>query len=78
MVCAFSLTAWHLFNDKEIEDIIGKCSAWLPKAMEQVACTAPGDVTSVRCKKAQRDTLVLSGVVCELRNRINLCYVTRK
>ena len=44
-------------NDKELEDIIGKCSAWLPKAMEQVGCSAPGDVTSARCKKALRDTL---------------------
>ena len=47
------------FTDKEIEDIIGKWSVWLPKAMEQVACTAPGDVTSARCKKAQRDTLAV-------------------
>jgi hypothetical protein len=28
-------------NDKELEDLIGKCSAWLPKAMEQVGCFAP-------------------------------------
>ena len=46
-------------NDKELEDIIGKCSAWLPKAMEQVGCSAPGDVTSARCKKALRDTLAV-------------------
>jgi len=44
---------------KEIEDLLGKAAAWLPKAMEQVGCTAPVDVTSVGCKRAMRDTLAL-------------------
>ena len=46
-------------NDKELEDLLGKCSAWLPKAMEQVGCTAPVDVTSTVCKRAMKDTLGL-------------------
>ena len=45
--------------EKEIEDLLGKVAAWLPKAMEQVGCTAPVDVTSVGCKRAMRDTLAL-------------------
>ena len=44
-------------NDKELEDLLGKCSAWIPKAMEQVGCTAPIDVTSALCKRAMKDTL---------------------
>ena len=46
-------------NDKELEDLLGKCSAWLPKALEQVGCTAPIDVTSIVCKRAMKDTLAL-------------------
>ena len=46
-------------SDKELEDLFGKCSAWLPKAMEQVGCTAPGDVSFGSCKRAMRDTLAL-------------------
>ena len=46
-------------NDNELEDLLGKCSAWLTKAMEQVGCTTPGDVTSASCKPAMRDTLAL-------------------
>ena len=46
-------------DDKELEDLLGKCSAWLPKAMEQVGCTAPVDVTSSACKRAMKDTLAL-------------------
>ena len=46
-------------NDKELEDLLGKCSAWIPKAMEQVGCLAPVDVTSTACKKAMKDTLAL-------------------
>ena len=46
-------------NDKEVQDLLGKCSAWLPKAMEQVGCTAPGQVTYANCKKAMRDNLAL-------------------
>jgi molybdopterin-biosynthesis enzyme MoeA-like protein len=44
---------------KEIEDLLGKSSAWLPKAMEQVGCTAPVDVTSAACRHAMKETLVL-------------------
>ena len=44
---------------KEIEDLLGKCSAWLPKAMEQVGCTAALNVTSAACKRATRETLAL-------------------
>ena len=47
-------------NDKELEDLLGKCSAWLPKVMEQVGCTAPVDVTSGLCKRSvMKDTLAL-------------------
>ena len=44
---------------KEIEDLLGKSAAWLPKAMEQVGCTAPVNVTSAACKRATRETLAL-------------------
>ena len=53
-------------NDKELEDLLGKCSAWLPKAMEQVGCTAPVDVTSAACKRAMKDTLGLLFSLCAL------------
>ena len=46
-------------NDKELEDLLGKCSAWLPKAMEQVGCTDPINVTTTACKLAMKNTLVL-------------------
>ena len=46
-------------NDKELEDLLGKCFAWLPKAMEQVGCIAPDDVTTGACKRAMKDTLAL-------------------
>ena len=46
-------------NDKELEDLLGKCSAWLPKAMEQVGCTTQVDVTSAASKRAMKDTLAL-------------------
>lgn len=46
-------------SDKELEDLLGKCSAWLPKAMEQVGCTAPAEVTTAACKRAMKDTLGL-------------------
>ena len=45
-------------NNKELEDLLGKTSAWLPKAMEQLGCSAPIDVTSVVCNKAMKSTLV--------------------
>jgi hypothetical protein len=45
--------------EKEIEDLLGKAAAWLPKAMEQVGCKVPVDVTSVACKRAMKDTLAL-------------------
>ena len=44
---------------KEIEDLLGKCSAWLPKAMEQVGCMAALNVTSAACKRATREILAL-------------------
>ena len=44
-------------NDKELEDLLGKCSAWLPKAMDLVGCTATIVVTSTACKKAMKDML---------------------
>ncbi|KAL5255373.1 hypothetical protein ACHWQZ_G014705 [Mnemiopsis leidyi] len=34
-------------NDKELEDLLARCFAWLPKATEQVGCTEPVDVTSI-------------------------------
>ena len=46
-------------NDKELEDLLGKCSAWLPKAMEQVGYTTQVDVTSAASKRAMKDTLAL-------------------
>jgi hypothetical protein len=46
-------------NNKELEYLLGKCSAWLPKAMERVGCTAPVDVTSTGCKRIMKDNLVL-------------------
>ena len=46
-------------DDMELEDLLGKCSAWLPKAMEQVGCTSSVDVTSAACKRAMKDTLGL-------------------
>ena len=46
-------------NDKELENLLGKCSAWIPKAMEQVGCSAPINVTSAECKRAMKDTLAL-------------------
>ena len=45
--------------DKELEDLLGKCSAWLPKATEQVGCTTQVDVTTTASKHAMKDTLVL-------------------
>jgi hypothetical protein len=45
-------------NDKDLEDLLGKCSAWLPKAMEQVGCRALVDVTTGLCKRSViKDTL---------------------
>ncbi|KAL5248106.1 hypothetical protein ACHWQZ_G017323 [Mnemiopsis leidyi] len=34
-------------NDKELEDLLARCFAWLPKATEQVGCTELVDVTSI-------------------------------
>jgi hypothetical protein len=39
------------------KDLLVKCSAWPPKAMEEV-------VTSVTCKKAVKDTLALLLATC--------------
>ena len=46
-------------KDRDMEGQLGKCSAGLPKAMKQVGCTAPVDVTSGSCKRVMRDTLAL-------------------
>ena len=56
-MCDCSVTAMTTVNDKELEDLLGKFSAWIPKAMEQVGCTAPNDVTSAFCKRATKETL---------------------
>ena len=45
-------------NDKELEDLFGKTSAWLGKAMEQLGCAAPIDVTSAACNRTMKSTLV--------------------
>ena len=45
-------------NDKELEDLFGKSSAWLGKAMEQLGCAAPIDVTSAACNRTMKSTLV--------------------
>ena len=44
-------------TDREIEDLLGKAAAWLPKAMTEVGCTAPVDVTTAACKHAMKETL---------------------
>jgi hypothetical protein len=44
---------------KEIEDLVSKSAAWLPKAMDHAGCTAPVDVTSAACRHAMKETLVL-------------------
>ena len=45
-------------NNKDFEDLLGKCSAWLPKAMKQVWCSAPVDVTTgLRKRSVMKDTL---------------------
>jgi hypothetical protein len=43
----------------EIENLLSKSAAWLPKAMEQVGCTAQVNVTSAACKRAMKDTLAM-------------------
>ncbi len=44
-------------DDKEIDDLPGKASAWLGTATQQLNCTAPIDVTTVKCSKAYKDDL---------------------
>ena len=44
-------------TDKELEDLLGKAAAWLPKAMADVGCTAPVDVTTAACKHAMKESL---------------------
>ena len=46
-------------NDKELEDLLGKCSSWLPKTMKQVRCTTQVDITSAAYKRAMKGTLAL-------------------
>ena len=45
-------------HDKELEDLLARCFAWLPKATEQVGCTEAVNVTSANCKQAMKPTLV--------------------
>ena len=45
-------------NDKELEDLLARCFAWLPKATEQVGCTEAVNITSANCKQAMKPTLV--------------------
>ena len=45
-------------NDKDLEDLLARCFAWLPKATEQVGCTEAVNVTSANCKQAMKPTLV--------------------
>ena len=45
-------------NDKELEDLLGKSSVFLGKAMEQLGCAAPIDVTSAACNRTIKSTLV--------------------
>ena len=45
-------------DDKEIDDLLSKASVWLGKAMEQLECDAPISVTSVKCRKLNKENLV--------------------
>ena len=45
-------------NDKELEDLLARCFAGLPKATEQVGCAEAVNVTSANCKQAMKPTLV--------------------
>ena len=58
-MCACSVITMATARDKEFEDLIGKCSAWIPKAMEHVGCSTPDDVTSAACKRAMKDSLAM-------------------
>ena len=48
-------------KDKKLEDLLGKCSAWLPKRLNKlgVHSTPPIDMTSAVCKRAMKDTPAL-------------------
>ena len=50
-------------DGKEWEDLLEKCSAWLPKAMVQAGSTTQDDVTTAASKRAMKDTLALAAVV---------------
>ena len=39
-------------DELELSNTICKANTWLSKAMEQLGCSAPVDVTSVQCKKS--------------------------
>ena len=45
-------------DDKEIDDLLSKASVWLGKAMKQLDCEAPISVTSVKCRKLNKENLV--------------------
>ena len=46
-------------DNKECDDMILKAAGWLSKAMEQLNCSAPIEVTSTVCKKPLKDDLVI-------------------
>ena len=46
-------------DDKECDEMIVKAAGWLSKAMEQLNCSAPVEVTSTVCKKPLKDDLVV-------------------
>ena len=66
-------------NDKELEDLLAKCSAWMSKVMELVGWTAPVDMTSAMCKRAMKDTKYFRTLEqhCSL-NRSMRCFRQRK
>ena len=46
-------------DDKECDAMTLKAASWFSKAMEQLSCTAPVEVTSTECKKLVKDKLVV-------------------
>ena len=46
-------------DDKEYDEMILKAAGWLSKAMKQLHCSAPIEVTSTACKKPLKDDLVV-------------------
>ena len=46
-------------DDNECDAMTLKAASWFSKAMEQLSCTAPVEVTSTECKKLVKDKLVV-------------------